>query len=164
MCAGLECTVAALSNHNSHEIRELVSNLVKGWKTLADDDKAAMTGHSSESLEKSNPSAADDHRRLAIPPLDKMGLLAQSSADPNLEIGRRKIDLTDIKLETTKRRLQEAYQEAEKEKKKRTVQIMELRDIPKPKGVVTMKTRKPNSRTPLFRKIIDHRRTYVHSA
>ncbi|KAJ8570315.1 hypothetical protein K7X08_037287 [Anisodus acutangulus] len=36
-----------------------------------------------------------------------------------------------LKLEATKRKLQERYQEAEKAKRQRTIQVMELHDIPK---------------------------------
>ncbi|KAF7819146.1 putative mediator of RNA polymerase II transcription subunit 26b isoform X1 [Senna tora] len=36
-----------------------------------------------------------------------------------------------MKLEATKRRLQESYQQAEKAKKQRTIQVMELHDLPK---------------------------------
>ncbi|OIS97750.1 PREDICTED: probable mediator of RNA polymerase II transcription subunit 26b [Nicotiana attenuata] len=40
-------------------------------------------------------------------------------------------DADRVKLEATKRKLQERYQEAEKAKKQRTIQVMELNDIPK---------------------------------
>lgn len=39
--------------------------------------------------------------------------------------------LIRVKIEATKRKLQERYQEAEKAKKQRTIQVVELRDIPK---------------------------------
>nr|XP_019068392.1 probable mediator of RNA polymerase II transcription subunit 26b [Solanum lycopersicum] len=40
-------------------------------------------------------------------------------------------DVVPVKLEATKRKLQERYQEAEKAKRQRTIQVMELHDIPK---------------------------------
>lgn len=40
-------------------------------------------------------------------------------------------DPVQVKLEATKRKLQERYQEAEKAKKQRTIQVMELQDLPK---------------------------------
>lgn len=40
---------------------------------------------------------------------------------------------TQDKFEATKRKLQERYQQAEKAKKQRTIQVMELHDLPKPK-------------------------------
>ncbi|XP_076959967.1 putative mediator of RNA polymerase II transcription subunit 26b [Bidens hawaiensis] len=39
------------------------------------------------------------------------------------------------KFEAAKRKLQERYQQAENAKKQRTIQVMELHDLPKPKGV-----------------------------
>uniref|UniRef100_A0A3Q7JBY0 Uncharacterized protein n=1 Tax=Solanum lycopersicum TaxID=4081 RepID=A0A3Q7JBY0_SOLLC len=40
-------------------------------------------------------------------------------------------DVVQVKLEATKRKLQERYEEAEKAKRHRTIQVMELHDIPK---------------------------------
>ncbi|OIT30625.1 PREDICTED: probable mediator of RNA polymerase II transcription subunit 26b [Nicotiana attenuata] len=40
-------------------------------------------------------------------------------------------DAVQVKLEATKRKLQERYQEAENAKRQRTIQVMELHDIPK---------------------------------
>ncbi|KAI3760702.1 hypothetical protein L1987_51101 [Smallanthus sonchifolius] len=39
------------------------------------------------------------------------------------------------KFEAAKRKLQERYQQAENAKKQRTIQVMELHDLPKPKGI-----------------------------
>ncbi|KAJ1262905.1 hypothetical protein BS78_09G144700 [Paspalum vaginatum] len=69
--------------------------------------------------------------------MDKSRLSAQSSAGAKLELAKPKIydDGLDNnrKLEAAKRRLQERYQEAENAKRQRTIQVMELGDIPKPK-------------------------------
>lgn len=40
-------------------------------------------------------------------------------------------DAVQVKLEATKRKLQESYQLAENAKKQRTIQVMELHDLPK---------------------------------
>ncbi|KAK4345909.1 hypothetical protein RND71_036085 [Anisodus tanguticus] len=50
-------------------------------------------------------------------------------------------DAVQVKLEATKRKLQERYQEAENAKRQRTIQVMELHDIPKkgPNQVVGLK-------------------------
>nr|XP_043636168.1 probable mediator of RNA polymerase II transcription subunit 26b [Erigeron canadensis] len=42
---------------------------------------------------------------------------------------------TQDKFEAAKRKLQERYQQAENVKKQRTIQVMELQDLPKPKGL-----------------------------
>ncbi|XP_062234065.1 probable mediator of RNA polymerase II transcription subunit 26b [Phragmites australis] len=122
--------VTALSKHNSHKIRKLVRAIVKGWKVVADEWIAATKATMNKSLDKSNPSAVEDEGGLAIPAMDvgaffvspataiqhvseKTGMPAQSLAGPNVGIGKRKIQLANMGLETTKRKLHEAYQEAE---------------------------------------------------
>nr|ACG47593.1 hypothetical protein [Zea mays] len=68
---------------------------------------------------------------------DKSRLGARPSGGAKLELAKPKVydDGLDNnrKLEAAKRRLQERYQEAENAKRQRTIQVMELGDIPKPK-------------------------------
>lgn len=56
------------------------------------------------------------------------------------------------KLEATKRKLQESYQQVENAKKQRTIQIMELHDLPKPASAC----RNPNMRSG------NHRKQWAH--
>ncbi|KAF8661897.1 hypothetical protein HU200_056857 [Digitaria exilis] len=63
----------------------------------------------------------------------RMTTTSQSLTEPKAGIGKRKDQLVDMKLDETKRKLHGAYQEAEKAKKKRAIQVLELRDIPKSK-------------------------------
>ncbi|XP_062231380.1 probable mediator of RNA polymerase II transcription subunit 26a [Phragmites australis] len=76
-------------------------------------------------------------RKPTASQMDKSRLAAQHSAGVKLELAKPKIcdDGLDNnrKLEAAKRRLQERYQEAENAKRQRTIQVMELGDIPKPK-------------------------------
>lgn len=69
---------------------------------------------------------------------DKSRPGARPSAGAKLELAKPKVydDGLDNnrKLEAAKRRLQERYQEAENAKRQRTIQVMELGDIPKPKN------------------------------
>uniref|UniRef100_A0A0A9CSH8 TFIIS N-terminal domain-containing protein n=1 Tax=Arundo donax TaxID=35708 RepID=A0A0A9CSH8_ARUDO len=69
--------------------------------------------------------------------MDKSRLAGQHSARGKLELAKPKINDDGLdnnrKLEAAKRRLQERYQEAENAKRQRTIQVMELGDIPKPK-------------------------------
>jgi hypothetical protein len=69
--------------------------------------------------------------------MDKSRLAAQSSTGARLELAKPKTNDDGLdnnrKLEAAKRRLQERYQEAENAKRQRTIQVMELGDIPKPK-------------------------------
>ncbi|KAL5231573.1 hypothetical protein ABZP36_030349 [Zizania latifolia] len=75
-------------------------------------------------------------RKPAVGHVDKSRLRAQPSAGVKLESAKPRICdglESNSRLEAAKRRLQERYQEAENAKKQRTIQVMELGDIPKPK-------------------------------
>lgn len=76
-------------------------------------------------------------RKPAMGHVDKSRLRAQPSSGVRLESARPKTQdglESNVRLEAAKRRLQERYQEAENAKKQRTIQVMELGDIPKPKS------------------------------
>ncbi|VAH07442.1 unnamed protein product [Triticum turgidum subsp. durum] len=76
-------------------------------------------------------------RKPAMGHVDKSRLRAQPSSGVRLESARPKTQdglESNVRLEVAKRRLQERYQEAENAKKQRTIQVMELGDIPKPKS------------------------------
>ncbi|GAA0140979.1 general transcription factor [Lithospermum erythrorhizon] len=60
---------------------------------------------------------------------DKGAMRKKSLAPPQEKL--RSPDMLQLKMEATKRKLQERYQEAENAKKQRTVQVMDLSDIPK---------------------------------
>nr|GMD43046.1 probable mediator of RNA polymerase II transcription subunit 26B [Ipomoea batatas] len=108
-------------------------------------DEAVMKKQTT--VDKPNkPSASDSGpRRPAKPALDHKAssyeMKSQQRSDgttlPKRSVGspQNKLRCSDEdsvrKLEATKRRLQERYQEVEKAKKQRTIQVMELHDIPK---------------------------------
>ncbi|XP_051200237.1 probable mediator of RNA polymerase II transcription subunit 26b [Lolium perenne] len=76
-------------------------------------------------------------RKPAMGHVDKSRLHAQTSAGARRESAKPKINdglEGNVRLEAAKRKLQERYQELEKAKKQRTIQVMELGDIPKPKN------------------------------
>ncbi|KAM0846124.1 hypothetical protein ACQ4PT_055886 [Festuca glaucescens] len=76
-------------------------------------------------------------RKPAMGHVDKSRLHAQTSAGVRLESAKPKVHdglENNVRLEAAKRRLQERYQELDKAKKQRTIQVMELGDIPKPKN------------------------------
>ncbi|XP_054781963.1 probable mediator of RNA polymerase II transcription subunit 26b isoform X2 [Prosopis cineraria] len=58
-----------------------------------------------------------------------------------------------MKLEATKRKLQESYQQAENAKKQRTIQVMELHDLPKQGGI--------NHRNTPFKPMKNHNRNWA---
>ncbi|KQK06255.1 probable mediator of RNA polymerase II transcription subunit 26a [Brachypodium distachyon] len=76
-------------------------------------------------------------RKPAMGRVDKSRPPVQSSAGVRLESAKPKTYdglESNGRLEVAKRKLQERYQEAENAKKQRTIQVMELGDIPKPKN------------------------------
>ncbi|XP_047094132.1 probable mediator of RNA polymerase II transcription subunit 26a [Lolium rigidum] len=76
-------------------------------------------------------------RKPAMGHVDKSRLHPQTSAGVRRESAKPKINdglEGNVRLEAAKRKLQERYQELEKAKKQRTIQVMELGDIPKPKN------------------------------
>ncbi|KAK3159844.1 hypothetical protein QOZ80_1BG0051750 [Eleusine coracana subsp. coracana] len=126
--------VAALKKHKSHQIKKLAHDITKAWKVVVDEwiaaTKVAMADN--KSLDKANSSAVEDEGGLAIPPMDvgnppiaaarkpvsgnviKTGTSSvQSLEAPKFGIGKRMIHLADMGLERTKRKLREAYEEAE---------------------------------------------------
>ncbi|KAJ1283376.1 hypothetical protein BS78_03G123900 [Paspalum vaginatum] len=59
------------------------------------------------------------------------GMPTQSSAGPKVGIGKIKVQVNDLNLEETKRKLHGAYQEVENAKKKRAIQVVEMCEIEK---------------------------------
>ncbi|XP_073289171.1 probable mediator of RNA polymerase II transcription subunit 26c [Primulina huaijiensis] len=62
-----------------------------------------------------------------------------SSAPPNR--AQRESVIDDERLNSARRRLQENYQEAENAKKQRTIQVMDIHEIPKPKNAFFAKNK-----------------------
>ncbi|CAL4964118.1 unnamed protein product [Urochloa decumbens] len=65
----------------------------------------------------------------------KTGMPTQSSAELNKLGTGRKVQLANMNLDETKRKLHGAYQEAENAKKKRAIQVVKPCDIPKSKDI-----------------------------
>ncbi|KAF8043694.1 hypothetical protein BT93_A1874 [Corymbia citriodora subsp. variegata] len=57
--------------------------------------------------------------------------LEKTSAQRRMDAKHSEEDAVQMKLEATKRKLQESYQQAENAKKQRTIQVMDLHDLPK---------------------------------
>ncbi|PON67593.1 hypothetical protein PanWU01x14_102300 [Parasponia andersonii] len=62
---------------------------------------------------------------------DKPSLQKQPLSAPQNKFKSSDEDAVQVKLEATKRKLQERYQQAENAKRQRTIQVMELHDLPK---------------------------------
>ncbi|XP_057806909.1 probable mediator of RNA polymerase II transcription subunit 26c isoform X3 [Salvia miltiorrhiza] len=63
-----------------------------------------------------------------------------TSAPPNRAVKRESV-MDDEKLNSARKRLQENYQEANNAKKQRTIQVMDIHDIPKPKNAFFAKNK-----------------------
>ncbi|OQU86731.1 hypothetical protein SORBI_3003G135201, partial [Sorghum bicolor] len=82
----------------------------------------------------------------------KKGMPTQSSAGPKVGTSKRKVQLTEMDIDETKHKLRGAYQEAEKSKQRRAIQVMELSDIAKSRqNHVVIRTPSTNSMNPTNR-------------
>ncbi|KAJ6826601.1 uncharacterized protein M6B38_371570 [Iris pallida] len=59
------------------------------------------------------------------------GVQKKNTASPHDKIKNSEVASVEAKLEVAKRKLQDSYQQVENAKKQRTIQVMELRDLPK---------------------------------
>ncbi|KAK1280029.1 putative mediator of RNA polymerase II transcription subunit 26b [Acorus gramineus] len=126
--------VNGLRKHNSKRIRHLVRTLIDGWKDLVDAWVSSTAAIAETTPDSINPSVLDEELGLPFPPLDEGALLATQTAP--MELSKFFDGMDDDgsefnKLEIAKRKLHEGYQLAENAKKQRTIQVMELRDLPK---------------------------------
>ncbi|CAL4976780.1 unnamed protein product [Urochloa decumbens] len=82
-----------------------------------------------------NPPLVAAARDLPSGQAVKTGMPTQSSAELNKLGTGRKVQLANMNLDETKRKLHGAYQEAENAKKKRAIQVVKPCDIPKSKDI-----------------------------
>ncbi|KAK4281977.1 hypothetical protein QN277_013414 [Acacia crassicarpa] len=67
--------------------------------------------------------------------MDRSGVPKRPLAGPQDKLKCSEDASVQMKLEATKRKLQESYQQAENAKKQRTIQVMELNDLPRQAGI-----------------------------
>ncbi|XP_057766117.1 probable mediator of RNA polymerase II transcription subunit 26c isoform X2 [Salvia miltiorrhiza] len=90
-----------------------------------------------ESKPKPSPSAAARRETPSRPPQSA----SKSSSAPPPNRAQRETVVDDEKLNSARRRLQENYQEAQNAKKQRTIQMMDIHEIPKPKNTFFAKNK-----------------------
>lgn len=109
----------------------------------AKDNKSQHMKKNEAAVRHNKPMAADTgrarplnsniQRKANVEP--KMPLKIENSTVPkrplNAQQDKSKCSDDSAKLEATKRRLQESYQQAENAKRQRTIQVMEINDLPK---------------------------------
>eukprot|EP01018_Ginkgo_biloba_P004127 Gb_25307 [translate_table: standard] len=85
-----------------------------------------------------SPFDTDSINGLLFPPLDRDTFLPIQTIPKDMLVfdgmDNNEYSLQQLKLEVAKRRLQEGYQQAEDAKKKRTVLMIDLKDLPKQKS------------------------------
>ncbi|XP_016181351.1 probable mediator of RNA polymerase II transcription subunit 26b isoform X1 [Arachis ipaensis] len=124
----------------SMDIQNMEKRKPQASNDTAKDSKSQLVKKNEPTVKPSRPVAADSGP--GRPP--KSSMQRKSNVEPRTENGTvtRKppvdqqdksncSDDVDAKLEATKRKLQVRYQEAEKAKRQRTIQVMELNDLPK---------------------------------
>ncbi|CAI9758297.1 unnamed protein product [Fraxinus pennsylvanica] len=92
--------------------------------------KSGPERNSLEYEPKSKPSQSVSRRETPSRPPQPVPKSA--SAPPNKQ--QREAAIDDERLNSARRRLQENYQEAQNAKKQRTIQVMDIHEIPKPKN------------------------------
>ncbi|KAL1540852.1 putative mediator of RNA polymerase II transcription subunit 26c isoform X2 [Salvia divinorum] len=156
--------VNRLRKHSSNEVRRLVKQLVRKWKEtvdewvkvnqpqatsnlIADGDSPQQSiprnqqnghhqvpdfGYSPNPRNEPKPKPPQSGARREAPLRPPQSVPKSTSAPPNR--AQREAVMDDEKLNSARKRLQENYQEAKNAKKQRTIQVMDIHDIPKPKN------------------------------
>ncbi|GER35103.1 transcription elongation factor family protein [Striga asiatica] len=120
--------VNRLRKHPSNEVRILVKQLVRKWKETVDDWVKVNQPQRTSDL-----NADVDSPQQNIPKNQQNGHHQRAQ--------QREPALDDERLNSARRRLQENYQEAQNAKKQRTIQVMDIHEIPKPKNAYFAKNK-----------------------
>ncbi|KAK6924197.1 Transcription factor IIS, N-terminal [Dillenia turbinata] len=136
--------VNRLRKHSSNEVRRLVKQLVRKWKDLVDEwvkmntpgeitASTLIDGSSGSGSDKTN--AEPESRGKVIPKREAPPRPVSASAPPSYNKRESKDTTIDPeRLASARKRLHENYQEAQNAKKQRTIQVMDIHEIPKPKN------------------------------
>ncbi|KAL8133079.1 putative mediator of RNA polymerase II transcription subunit 26c isoform X2 [Apium graveolens] len=144
--------VNRLRKHHSDEVKRLVKQLVRKWKDLVDEwvklnppeiQSSTITDGSSGS-ERNN--SEPEYKPKSIPRREAPAKssyrptpLSAPVPPPNRPHKETAID--PDRLASARKRLHENYQEAQNAKKQRTIQVMDIHEIPKPKNGYISKNR-----------------------
>ncbi|KAH6820794.1 hypothetical protein C2S53_018912 [Perilla frutescens var. hirtella] len=145
-------SVYALQKHGSKEIRNLGRRLVVEWRRMVynalaaeetksnvEEEEEAFLGDSKEStMKKEAPNAGcRQPNSNNVVKVQQNGTLIQKKSLPQQQQEADKLNRVNeavseqTRLEAAKRKLHQRYQEAENAKKRRMIQVVELRDLPK---------------------------------
>ncbi|KAL0424468.1 UNVERIFIED_CONTAM: putative mediator of RNA polymerase II transcription subunitc [Sesamum radiatum] len=130
--------VNRLRKHPSNEVRRLVKQLVRKWKETVDEWVKVNQPQGT-----SNLIADGDSPQQSIPKNQENGhhQVPDFGYSPNPQKSTKGTVIDDERLNSARRRLQENYQEAQNAKKQRTIQVMDIHEIPKPKNAFFAKNK-----------------------
>ncbi|KAG2560288.1 hypothetical protein PVAP13_8KG053000 [Panicum virgatum] len=115
--------VNGLRKHPSAEVRRLVKQLIRKWKEIVDE------------WVRLHNSGGDGGSSIIADGYSPEKVQGRSHQSPRKVTRDHKDSLLDLdRLDSARKRLQENYQEAQNAKKQRTIQVMDISDIPKPKN------------------------------
>ncbi|XP_028766811.1 probable mediator of RNA polymerase II transcription subunit 26b isoform X2 [Neltuma alba] len=115
-------------------VRDSRNQQAKKNEAVAKLNKSATVGSGPGRPLKSSMQRRENMEPRMLQKMDRSGVPKRPLAGPQ---DSKCADDTSVqmKLEATKRKLQESYQQAEIAKKQRTIQVMELHDLPKQGGI-----------------------------
>ncbi|TYH73219.1 hypothetical protein ES332_D05G313500v1 [Gossypium tomentosum] len=130
--------------HSSNDVRRLVKQLVRKWKDIVDkwvmvnqpgEHESAALMDGSLGLNKNN---SEPERKLKSIPHRKDPPIRHTHSTPPQNVQRQREEkeskFDSDRLASARKRLQESYKEAENAKRQRTVQVMDINELPKPKN------------------------------
>ncbi|XP_022774753.1 probable mediator of RNA polymerase II transcription subunit 26c isoform X2 [Durio zibethinus] len=151
--------VNKLRKHSSNDVRRLVKQLVRKWKEIVDEwvklnqpgelESSALMVDGDSPQQKLPQNGYHQVPDFTYSPNPHNGSSSsdknnsepqrkQKSVPPRKEAPRQReqkeINLDSERLASARKRLQENYKEAENAKRQRTIQVMDIHDLPKPKN------------------------------
>ncbi|CAD6258101.1 unnamed protein product [Miscanthus lutarioriparius] len=128
--------VNGLRKHPSAEVKRLVKQLIRKWKEIVDDWVRLHNsgGDGSATVMTADGDSPDKIQGRSHQSPRVSGFQYSPSPQRQKSDKEQRQSLLDLdKLDSARKRLQENYQEAQNAKKQRTIQVMDINDIPKPK-------------------------------
>ncbi|KAJ9703946.1 hypothetical protein PVL29_005292 [Vitis rotundifolia] len=137
--------VNRLRKHPSNDVRRLVKHLVRKWKDLVDEwvksnpagefTSSALMAEGDSPPQKIPRTGHHQVLDFGYSPNPQNGSSGsdKNNAEPEPK-KQRDTAIDPDKFASARKRLHENYQEAQNAKKQRTIQVMDIHDIPKPKN------------------------------
>ncbi|KAK4285207.1 hypothetical protein QN277_001936 [Acacia crassicarpa] len=129
--------VNPLKKHVSKEICQLARTLIDGWKAMVDEWIKSTEPINIDSSPSRQTNSNLPQKNNTGPKMQKKYVMLRRKPLISQQVCQKFKCLDDVsiqaKLEATKRKLHDSYQQAANAKKQRTIRVIELDDLPKPK-------------------------------